>query len=72
MSTIQSLIVIVIAVFALSGCATVKPWEKGVLAKNEMAFIPDPLESKLSDHVYFAKEATGSGAEVSGGGCGCN
>ena len=55
-----------------SGCSTVKPWQKGTLAKNEMAFIPDPLESKLSDHIYFAKEATGAGAEISGGGCGCN
>lgn len=60
------------ALTALAACSVVKPWQKGNLAKNEMAFIPDPLEAKLSDHIYFAKEATGSGSEVSGGGCGCN
>jgi len=55
------------------GCAVdIKPWEKGIIAKPEMAFSTDALESKIGDHIYFAKEATGSGAEVSGGGCGCN
>ncbi len=72
MMSTRSLFVAFLTVVTLSGCSTVKPWEKGILSKNEMAFTPDPLEIKLSDHVYFAKEATGSGAEVSGGGCGCN
>ncbi|WP_239923515.1 DUF4266 domain-containing protein [Agaribacterium haliotis] len=57
---------------SLSACESVKPWHKDKLAKAEMGFVVDPLEAKMSDHVYFAKEATASGAEVAGGGCGCN
>ena len=65
-------LLIVIVAFDLGACANVKAWEKGNLSKPEMAFAPDFLEQKLSDHVYFAKEASSSGSAVSGGGCGCN
>ena len=64
--------VITTCIVMFSGCAHVSPWEKGILAKSEMAFTPDPLEQRLRDHVYFAKEASSSGSSVSGGGCGCN
>lgn len=57
---------------ALCGCETVKPWQKGNLARYEMGFATDVLEQKLNDHTYFAKEASSSGNAVSGGGCGCN
>ncbi len=57
---------------ALCGCESVKPWQKGNLARYEMSFSADVLEQKLNDHTYFAKEASSSGNAVSGGGCGCN
>lgn len=72
MNSNPNLLFVCLMIIVLSGCSTVDPWEKGFLAKNEMAFTPDPLETALSDHVYFSKEATSSGADVSGGGCGCN
>lgn len=53
-------------------CTSVGAWEKGNLSRPEMAFINDPLEQRISDHVYFSKEASSSGFAVSGGGCGCN
>ncbi len=56
----------------VSGCVNVSPWEKGTLARSEMFLTPDPLVQRLSDHVYFSKEASSSGTAVSGGGCGCN
>lgn len=56
----------------LSGCSSVSAWQKGTLARPEMTFVPDPLAQRISDHTYFAKEATSSGSSVSGGGCGCN
>jgi len=59
-------------VVMLTACTQVKPWEKGTLARKEMAFVVDPTEARLADHVYFAKEASASGSAVSGGGCGCN
>ena len=59
----------------VSGCGSVgkvQPWEKGNLAKPEMAFDPDVLETRFADHTYFSKEGASGGAGVGGGGCGCN
>jgi hypothetical protein len=58
----------------LSGCSDVgvKPWERDILAQQEMNLISDPLESSLNDHIYFSKEASSGGQGFGGGGCGCN
>lgn len=63
-----------LAVLTLSACAIepVQPWEKGMLARPEMAFGGDVLELKYNEHTYFSKEAASGGAGVGGGGCGCN
>ncbi len=53
-------------------CSTVNPWERGVLAKPEMAWEPDPLMGQLQEHVYFSKEGSAGGYGAGGGGCGCN
>lgn len=50
----------------------VQPWEKGHLARTEMTFEADSLDSKYIEHIYFSKEAASGGASVGGGGCGCN
>jgi hypothetical protein len=57
------------------GCATIHPpraWEKDVLARPQMQLEPDPLDSKLKQHIYTSKEAASGGYGVGGGGCGCN
>ena len=51
---------------------TVAPWEREVLAKEEMSWIPDPLEQTLENQIYFSKEAASGGLGSAGGGCGCN
>lgn len=56
----------------LSACTPVAAWERGTLAKPEMALDADPLDSALDNHVYFSKEASSGGNSASGGGCGCN
>ena len=58
----------------LSACSTlgVEPWERDVLAKDEMQMISDPLEANIDDHIYFSKEASSGGRGFGGGGCGCN
>jgi hypothetical protein len=56
----------------VSGCQPVQAWERGVLAKPEMAIDPDPLETTLNNHIYFSKEASNGGHSATGGGCGCN
>jgi hypothetical protein len=57
---------------ACSSFGTVQPWEKGVLAKQEMKFDRDQLDARFVDHIYFSKEASSGGTGVGGGGCGCN
>jgi hypothetical protein len=56
----------------LVACTPVAAWERGNLARPEMALESDPLGSALDDHVYFSKEASSGGNSTSGGGCGCN
>jgi len=60
------------AAASLSGCAVVKPWERDVLARTDMAWDPDPQQSALRDHIHFSKEASMPGSGGGGGGCGCN
>lgn len=61
-----------IALAALSSCTQVRPWERGYLAKEEMAWDRDALERQLNDHIFFSKEASSGGNSAAGGGCGCN
>ena len=58
----------------ISGCSTmgVEPWEREVLAKDEMQLTSDPVEAASDDHIYFSKEASSGGRGFGGGGCGCN
>ncbi len=57
-----------------SGCSSmgVEPWERDILAKEEMLLISDPVEVATDDHIYFSKEASSGGRGFGGGGCGCN
>ena len=55
-----------------SGLPTVQAWQKGFLARPDMAMEGNALEAKFADHIYFSKEAASGGAGVAGGGCGCN
>ena len=50
----------------------VKPWQREILAKPEMAVTAYPLDAAIDDHIYFSKEATNGGRSFGGGGCGCN
>jgi len=63
-----------LVVGTISGCSSmgVEPWEREVLAKDEMQLTSDPVEAALDDHIYFSKEASSGGRGFGGGGCGCN
>lgn len=43
-----------------------------MLAKPEMTFEGDQLDSNFTEHIYFSKEGASGGVGVGGGGCGCN
>jgi hypothetical protein len=64
--------IILISVLFASGCTTVKPWERGYLAKDVMESPQDSLRSSLDNHIYFSKEGSSGGGQAAGGGCGCN
>ena len=55
-----------------AGCATVRPWDRDLLAQKKMGFVPNPMIQAIDEHVYFSKEGSTGGQEVGGGGCGCN
>jgi Domain of unknown function (DUF4266) len=56
------------------GCSTigVKPWERDILARPEMALDANPIDNAFDDHLYFSKESASGGRGFGGGGCGCN
>lgn len=57
-----------------AGCSSmgVQPWEREILAREDMQLTADPLEAATDDHIYFSKEASSGGRGFGGGGCGCN
>lgn len=56
----------------LVNCSHVKAWERGNLAKSQMALDPNPLQSSTRSHHYGSREAgAASNASSGGGGCGC-
>ena len=71
-NTLLSLLLMIVTLIAMSGCAQVKPWERGNLSKDIMAWEIDPLKSSLDSHIYFSKEGSSGGGQSAGGGCGCN
>jgi Domain of unknown function (DUF4266) len=61
-----------LAVAGLAACATVQPWERGILAKPVMAAEHPPHEKAQKLRTYDAKEGGAAASGVGGGGCGCN
>ena len=56
---------------ALAGCSSVEPWERGNLAKPQMAPQPHPAQRAMQEQIYRSREASGTPASAQGGGCGC-
>ena len=59
-------------VLSSSGCVQVKPWERELLAREDMKWTPDSLEGNMRAHIFFSKEGALVGGGAGGGGCGCN
>ena len=58
----------------MTGCTSmgVEPWDRDILARDDMQLVADPLEAATDDHIYFSREASSGGRGFGGGGCGCN
>lgn len=72
MRQLRTTLLLSICSLLLASCADVRAWERGYLARQEMAWDSDALESSLNDHIFFSKEASSGGNSAAGGGCGCN
>ncbi|MEQ1560525.1 MAG: DUF4266 domain-containing protein [Methyloglobulus sp.] len=63
--------IILFLTILLTACAPVQPWERGNLAKPQMALDPYPMQSSLRAHNYGSREAAAGDNAAQGGGCGC-
>ena len=73
LKSLQALLYLIL--LGLTGCSigpAVQPWEKETLARPEMTFGGDKLDTGYTEHIYSSKEAASGGSGVGGGGCGCN
>ena len=60
------------AIAMLPACAPVAPYQRGYLARPDMAFEDSPGAAKALEKVFVAKEAASGSSTVGGSGCGCN
>jgi hypothetical protein len=68
----QQKVAFVFLLLAMTACTPVQPWERGVLAKPQMALTPNTGNNGLVSHVYGSREAApASSGDAGGGGCGC-
>lgn len=65
-------VVVLVLAFAAAACTPVAPYQRGYLARPDMALDPGPGTAKPLEKTFAAKEAASGGGSVGGGGCGCN
>lgn len=56
--------------FTATGCATVQPWQRGLLADSCMVFDANSTTVYMT-HWQESREGSMGGFGVQGGGCGC-
>jgi hypothetical protein len=66
------LLTAVLCLACLSGCATVRSYQREFLADPIMAFDQDVREEKRNLHWIEAREGSTGGGGGAGGGCACN
>jgi hypothetical protein len=72
--TVNGIAILLGVMLVTGGCSTlgVKPWQREILARPQMALNAEPIDAAIDDHIYFSKEAASGGRSFGGGGCGCN
>jgi hypothetical protein len=63
---------LLLAILFAPGCAPVAAYQRGYLARPDMALDAGTGTMKAMEKTFSAKEAASGGASVGGGGCGCN
>lgn len=65
-------VLLAVLLLALSGCATVAPQQRAILADPTMQFDSEAKDDAALHHAMDNREGSMGGTGVSGGGCGCN
>ncbi len=65
-------LLITLSIFALGACATVAPYERERLARQDMQLDPASDVAAGEEHATVYREGTAGAVGASGGGCGCN
>jgi hypothetical protein len=68
----RALVVTIMSLVALAGCARVKPYQRQNLARPEMVDDRAPGEARFAQHQSGSREGADGGTGEPGGGCGCN
>ncbi len=69
-SMIRALVLVILA--ASTGCATVAPQQRAILADPTMQFEAEAKHEAALRHAIDNREGSMGGTGVAGGGCGCN
>ncbi|MBW2295536.1 MAG: DUF4266 domain-containing protein [Deltaproteobacteria bacterium] len=57
---------------AATSCVAVRPWERDLLARPDMAWDEDARLATIRSHIGFSKEGSLPAGGGASGGCGCN
>lgn len=63
---------LLLALAALSGCTTLRPWERGTFVRPAMQTTDDPHRARFCAHVERVREAMVGASRSAGPSCGCN
>jgi hypothetical protein len=65
------LMAVILLSLAVSSCATVQPWERGVLSKPTIILEKNPIEKGIQLHHLEYREGSSGATGLQSGGCGC-
>lgn len=71
-SSISLIVALVGLSLATTSCVAVKPWERDLLARPDMAWDDDARLATIKGHIGFSKEGSLPAGGGASGGCGCN
>lgn len=66
------LIIILLSIFCLSSCTTVKEYQKSKINDAEMSLTSRPSERNEQNFQLYREAGSGANGGKTGGGCGCN
>ena len=68
----RTTIIILLLGLMMSGCVSVKPYQKAYLNDSEMELVSPKMEKNELTFQVYREGASGASSGKTGGGCGCN